>query len=60
MNVTFAAMHKYAQRHGCGFEELRSKFGCGRGCALCVPYIKEMLRSGQTSFPPDAPPPEVL
>lgn len=64
-NVTFAELKKYAQEHRCGFGELRKKFGCGRGCAFCVPYIRIMLKTGRTSFevdeitpgsPPSRPP----
>lgn len=50
-DVPFTELKDYAQRHGCGLNGLRDRFGCGRGCALCVPYIRTMLETGQTSFP---------
>lgn len=52
-DVSFAQLKEYAREHGCGLDELRARFGCGRGCALCLPYINAMLATGQTSFPPD-------
>lgn len=57
-NVPFTVLKEYAIEHSCGMDGLRDKFGCGRGCALCVPYIQAMLRSGRTSFDPAVPPDE--
>ena len=54
--VTFAQLKEFADGHQCGFDELRAHFGCGRGCTLCVPYIRAMLATGQTSFAPGLPP----
>lgn len=54
-DVPFTELHRYACEHGVGVEELRERFGCGRGCALCLPYIRVMLRTGQTSVPLSAP-----
>jgi bacterioferritin-associated ferredoxin len=56
-NVTLAQLKQYAQEHQCGFDELQRVFGCGRGCSLCVPYVKAMLATGRTSFPADQPAP---
>ena len=47
--VSFRRLKAHAEQTGCGFEGLTARFGCGRGCALCVPYIKQMLATGQTS-----------
>ncbi len=65
-SVTFRTLRDYAQQHRCGLDELQARFGCGRGCGLCIPYIRRMLETGETSFalrPPkegtaryDAPP----
>jgi bacterioferritin-associated ferredoxin len=52
-NIPFTELKEYAQHRECGMEKLREHFGCGRGCALCVPYIKAMLETGQTSFEAD-------
>jgi bacterioferritin-associated ferredoxin len=54
-DVTFAQLKVHEQQHHGGIEELRHRFGCGRGCAMCVPYIKLMLETGRTSFSPDDP-----
>lgn len=54
-NVTFQAMKDHIEAHGGGLEELREHFGCGRGCALCVPYIRAMLATGRTAFAVDDP-----
>lgn len=53
--VSFARLKQYADAHGGGYEALRQEFNCGRGCGLCIPYIREMLRTGETSFPVHAP-----
>lgn len=33
-------------------EELQSAEICAVNCCLCVPYISEMLKTGQTAFHP--------
>ena len=48
--VSFGELKTYADRTGCGLDGLTARFGCGRGCALCVPYIRRMLETGRTSF----------
>jgi bacterioferritin-associated ferredoxin len=58
-NVTFSEMSAFVQQSRGGFDELQKRYGCGRGCAMCVPYIQEMLRTGQTEFPPDYRPPVI-
>jgi bacterioferritin-associated ferredoxin len=51
MNVTFAQMKAHIERSGeRELDDLRKRFGCGRGCALCVPYLRAMLATGRTSF----------
>src|SRR5688572_32477095 len=37
-------------RQGCTLADLRERFGCARGCALCLPYIQAMLQTGRTTF----------
>lgn len=58
-NVTFARLNAYVESHGGSgavtLEQLQSRFHCGRGCELCVPYIQKMLRTGETSFPLQPP-----
>ncbi len=50
-NVLFSELKQYADSRPCRYEDMRRRFNCGRGCGLCVPYIRELLRTGQTSFP---------
>lgn len=33
------------------FEELKEKFGVSDGCGSCEPYVRRMLRTGETAFP---------
>ncbi len=54
--VSFRTLKAYADRTGCDLDGLTARYGCGRGCALCVPYIRKMLATGATSF--DLLPPE--
>ena len=54
-DVTFTAMKEYARSHQCGVEGLTERFGCGRSCALCLPYIRLMLRTGRTRFAVNEP-----
>jgi len=60
-NVTFATLKAYAERTGADLDGLTARYGCGRGCGLCIPYIRRMLREGRTAFdlhpPQDTPPP---
>ena len=48
--VSFRTLKAFADEAGCGLEGLTARFGCGRGCALCIPYIRRMLETGRTSF----------
>ncbi len=48
--VRFETLKAYADRHGSDLDALTAHFGCGRGCGLCVPYIRQMLETGRTSF----------
>ncbi len=54
-NVSFARLQKFAAANSAdttvSLEQLQTAFGCGRGCGLCIPYIRKMLRTGQTTFP---------
>ena len=49
--VSFGELKAYVEKTGGGFDELTVHFGCGRGCGLCVPYIRKMLETGETAFP---------
>lgn len=54
-NVTFAQLHRFAESRECDEAALRREFQCGRGCGLCIPYIREMLETGRTVFPVNPP-----
>ena len=51
--TSFERMKQFAAETGCGLDGLQDRFGCGRGCALCIPYIRAMLETGKTEFPVD-------
>ncbi len=52
-NVTFIAMKAHVEREGGDMDSLRTLFGCGARCAMCVPYVRAMLRTGRTRFSVD-------
>jgi bacterioferritin-associated ferredoxin len=62
-NLRFAEMQRHLlsqKRGGCAddtamLDGLRATFGCGSGCAMCVPYIRAMLKTGRTAFAVDDP-----
>ena len=54
---TFRDLLAYAREHHADFAQISAVFGCGKGCALCVPYIHATLATGQTAFPAGVPPP---
>ena len=57
-DVTFRTLKACVEETGCGQEGLTVRFGCGRACGLCLPYIRRMLETGETSFaliPPAGP-----
>jgi len=50
-DTTFAALAEVAAATGAGtFAELQQHATFGRKCALCHPYARRMLRTGQTVF----------
>jgi bacterioferritin-associated ferredoxin len=51
VGVSFEELKRIAERTGEGLDGLRARTGCGGGCGLCVPYIRQMLRTGQTDLP---------
>ncbi|NNE72013.1 MAG: (2Fe-2S)-binding protein [Rhodothermales bacterium] len=51
VGVTFEALKKQADAASCStVEELRCVAEFGTGCGLCRPYVREMLRTGETVF----------
>lgn len=39
-----------ARAAGYGLEDLMAHTGCGDQCGLCRPYLRRMLRTGETVF----------
>lgn len=39
-------------RHLGTLEELVGEGWCGGGCAMCHPYVRKMLMTGETAFAP--------
>jgi bacterioferritin-associated ferredoxin len=56
-NVPFDTLLPQARAAGWTLDDLVRETGCGSHCGLCRPYLREMLRTGQTAFhdllPPD-------
>ena len=49
-NTAFAELLPRARARGWGLEELMKQTGCGAQCGLCRPYLRRMLRTGETVF----------
>jgi NAD(P)H-nitrite reductase large subunit len=44
-------MHEWCkQQHTRDFTDVQRQFKCGTSCGLCVPYVRRMLRTGETVF----------
>ena len=54
-DVRFDVLKAHADRQRCTFDDLQQKFSCGRGCGMCIPYIRLMLETGRTAFDPLLP-----
>lgn len=58
--VAFADLLPVAHARSWSLTDLVTNTGCGDQCGLCLPYLRAMLDSGQTSFsrllPPDPAP----
>ena len=49
-NSPFAELLPRAQARGWSLEQLIQQTGCGAQCGLCRPYLRRMLRTGETVF----------
>lgn len=49
--VTFGELLALAELVGPDVDELSTRTKCGTGCGMCLPYIKIMLRTGETCLP---------
>lgn len=51
--VDFKALKQIARDRGYeSVEDFQKEQIAGDGCGLCVPYLREMLKTGKTSFEP--------
>lgn len=51
MDVRFEVLKEIAEEKRCStVEDLQFYTGCASQCGLCSPYIRQMLRTGQTAF----------
>jgi bacterioferritin-associated ferredoxin len=46
----FADLLPLARRHSWSLMDLMHETGCGAQCGLCKPYLRRMLRTGETEF----------
>jgi bacterioferritin-associated ferredoxin len=57
-NVPFDELLPRARAHKWDLTDLMRETGCGAQCGLCRPYLRRMLRTGETAFhellPPDS------
>jgi bacterioferritin-associated ferredoxin len=49
-NTAFAELLPRARAAGWTLQDLMSETGCGAQCGLCRPYLRRMLRTGETDF----------
>jgi bacterioferritin-associated ferredoxin len=50
MRFPFADLLPLARAEGWDLETLTRETGCGGQCGLCRPYLRRMLRTGETAF----------
>jgi bacterioferritin-associated ferredoxin len=55
-NVAFDDLLPRARAANWTLTDLIAETGCGGQCGLCRPYLREMLRTGQTAFTELLPP----
>jgi bacterioferritin-associated ferredoxin len=46
----FSDLLPMAQAKGWKLDDLMRETGCGAQCGLCRPYLRRMLRTGETAF----------
>jgi bacterioferritin-associated ferredoxin len=56
--MSFEELKRLAKERSLDYEGLSVCTGCGTGCTLCEPYVRRMLRTGETSFAPGLTDPE--
>ena len=50
MRMPFADLLPLARRQGWDMAAMMRETGCGNQCGLCRPYLRRMLRTGETGF----------
>lgn len=48
--TAFDVLLPRARASGWGLADLMRETGCGAQCGLCRPYLRRMLRTGETAF----------
>lgn len=51
VDITFEALKQAHLQESLDLEALKQRTGCCSGCNSCEPYVRLMLRTGQTRFP---------
>lgn len=59
-SITFERLKAIADQDALDLEGLRARTRCCSSCRMCEPYIRRMLRTGETVFPLDADNPALL
>ena len=49
-STAFEDLLPRARAHGWTLDDIMRETGCGAGCGLCRPYLRRMLRTGETVF----------
>lgn len=49
-DISLARLREIAAAERLELDALKQRTGCCTGCGLCEPYVRLMLRTGQTSF----------
>jgi len=50
INRSFRELGETARREGLSLDQLAECTGATEGCGMCRPYVRRMLRTGQTVF----------
>jgi bacterioferritin-associated ferredoxin len=54
--TSFEVLYAQASDAAWDLDQLMRETGCGAQCGLCRPYLRQMLRTGQTAFTELLPP----
>ena len=49
--VEFSTVKRWLAAHpDAQFPQIQQEFKCGTGCGLCAPYLRRMMRTGETVY----------